>query len=48
MDLEAGTITNERTGHTYQTAPFPAFIIAIIRADGLVPYTRQRIEAGHL
>jgi branched-chain amino acid aminotransferase len=48
VDLEAGTITNERTGRTYQTDPFPAFIMAIIQADGLVPYTRQRIEAGRL
>ncbi len=47
VDLEAGTITNERTGRTYQTSPFPAFIMGIIQAGGLVPYTRQRIEAGH-
>ena len=46
VDLEAGAITNERTGRTYQTGPFPAFIMAIIRAGGLVPYTRQRIETG--
>lgn len=48
VDLEAGTITNERTRRTYQTSPFPAFIMGIIQAGGLVPYTRQRIEAGHL
>ena len=48
LDLEAGTITNERTGRTYQTSPFPAFIMGIIQAGGLVPYTRQRIEDGRL
>jgi len=48
VDLQVGTITNERTGRTYQAPPFPAFIMDIIQAGGLVPYTRQRIEAGHL
>ena len=43
MDLEAGDITNERTGRTYQTPPFPAFIMGIIQAGGLVPYTRARM-----
>ena len=46
VDLEAGTITNERTGHTYQTSPFPAFIMGIIQAGGLVPYTRERLAQG--
>ncbi len=44
VDLVAGVITNERTGRTYQTPPFPAFILEIIQAGGLVPYTRRRIE----
>ena len=48
VDLGAGTITNARTGRTYQTSPFPAFIMGIIQAGGLVAYTRRRIEAGHL
>ncbi|MDY7078435.1 MAG: 3-isopropylmalate dehydratase small subunit [Chloroflexota bacterium] len=43
IDLEAGKITNERTGRTYQTPPFPAFIVNIIQAGGLVPYTRGRL-----
>jgi 3-isopropylmalate/(R)-2-methylmalate dehydratase small subunit len=45
VDLSAGTITNLRTGRTYQTSPFPAFIMGIIRAGGLVPYTRERLRA---
>ena len=44
VDLEAGTITNQRTGHTYQTSPFPPFIMAIIQAGGLVPYTREKLR----
>ncbi len=44
VDLVAGVITNKRTGRAYQTSPFPTFIMEIIRAGGLVPYTRRRIE----
>jgi 3-isopropylmalate/(R)-2-methylmalate dehydratase small subunit len=43
VDLIGGTITNERTGRTYRTKPFPPFIMEIIRAGGLVPYTRERL-----
>lgn len=48
VDLKAGTITNLRTGRTYRTSPFPDFIMEIIQAGGLVPYSRRRIEEGHL
>ena len=44
VDLEAGIITNLRTGRIYRTSPFPAFIMEIIQAGGLVPYTRKRLE----
>jgi 3-isopropylmalate/(R)-2-methylmalate dehydratase small subunit len=46
VDFRAGTITNERTGRAYQTSPFPAFILGIIQAGGLVPYTRARMTNG--
>ena len=45
VDLESGTITNERTGRVYRTSPFPAFIMRVIQAGGLVPYTRERLQA---
>lgn len=45
IDLRAGTITNERTGRTYRTSPFPDFIMEIVQAGGLVPYTRERLQA---
>jgi len=44
VDLEAGTITNARTGEIYYTSPFPPFIMDIIQAGGLVPYTRKRLQ----
>lgn len=44
VDLEQGQITNTRTGERYRTAPFPPFIMAIIEAGGLVPYTRTRLQ----
>jgi 3-isopropylmalate/(R)-2-methylmalate dehydratase small subunit len=45
VDLSAGTITNQRTGHTHPTSPFPASIMGIIQAGGLVPFTRKRLQA---
>ncbi len=45
VDLRAGMITNERTGRTYQTSPFPDFIMEIVQAGGLVPYTREWLQA---
>ena len=44
VNLETGAIVNERTGRTYQTSPFPPFIMNIILAGGLVPYTRARMS----
>jgi len=46
VDLEAGAITNVRTGRTYRTSRFPPFILGIIEAGGLVPYTVQRLKKG--
>jgi 3-isopropylmalate/(R)-2-methylmalate dehydratase small subunit len=43
IDLRAGTIANQRTGCTYQMSPFPPFIMDIIQAGGLVPYTQERL-----
>lgn len=44
VDLKCGCITNMRTGEVYQTTPFPPFIMAIIEAGGLVPYTQARLQ----
>lgn len=42
IDLGAGTITNVTRGETYETSPFPGFIMDIIDAGGLVAYTMQQ------
>jgi 3-isopropylmalate/(R)-2-methylmalate dehydratase small subunit len=41
VDLAAGTITNQRTGKIYQASPYPPFVLGIINAGGLIPYTRN-------
>jgi 3-isopropylmalate/(R)-2-methylmalate dehydratase small subunit len=45
IDLLAGTITNQRTGHTFHTVPFPPFVMEIIEAGGLVPHARRRMTS---
>jgi len=43
VDLEKGTVSNVDTGKTYQAEPYPPFLLNIIAAGGLVPYTRQKL-----
>lgn len=45
VDLSAGIITNTRSGNVYKTSPFPSFIMNIIHAGGLVPFTRERLKS---
>jgi 3-isopropylmalate/(R)-2-methylmalate dehydratase small subunit len=45
IDLEDGRVKDLTTGRTYEAEPYPPFMMEIIRAGGLVPYTRARIEA---
>jgi len=45
IDLEEGLVRNLTTGETYPAEPYPPFMMDIIDAGGLVPYTRQRIES---
>jgi len=47
VDLDRGTIANERTGRVHETAPLPPFVVEIIEAGGLVPYTARRLAGGH-
>lgn len=42
--LETGQVRNLDTGTVFQAEPYPDFMMEIIQAGGLVPYTRQRIE----
>ncbi|MBI4288155.1 MAG: 3-isopropylmalate dehydratase small subunit [Chloroflexi bacterium] len=45
VELETGKIKNVSRGRTYQAQPFPAFMMELIAAGGLVAYTRRRLEA---
>ena len=42
--LEAGEVRNLSTGSVHQAEPYPTFMMEIINAGGLVPYTRERLE----
>jgi 3-isopropylmalate/(R)-2-methylmalate dehydratase small subunit len=48
IDLAAGQIRNLTSGQAYQAEPYPPFMMELINAGGLVPYTRRRIQAGTL
>ena len=42
-DFDTGVITNVTRNETYQAAAFPEFIEKIIKAGGLVEYTRKEL-----
>lgn len=44
VDLETGGIRNVTRGKTYQATPYPAFLLDIISAGGLVELTKSRLE----
>ena len=46
VDLESGQVRNLTTGETYQAQPYPPFMMEIINAGGLVPYTRQQMDSS--
>jgi 3-isopropylmalate/(R)-2-methylmalate dehydratase small subunit len=46
VDLGAGTLRNLDTGETFQTAPYPPFILELIAAGGLIEYTRRKLAAA--
>ena len=43
VDLALGTITNVTKGTTYTASSYPEFMMGIIEAGGLVPYTTRRL-----
>ena len=43
VDLDTGGITNLTQGESYTAAPFPPFMQGLIRAGGLVAYTRAKL-----
>jgi 3-isopropylmalate/(R)-2-methylmalate dehydratase small subunit len=46
VDLATGEVRNARTGQVYRAKPYPPFMLAIIEAGGLVPYTKAQMAAG--
>jgi len=44
VDFSTGLITNETSGKTFQSEPFPPFMQALIQAGGLAPYMVQQGE----
>ena len=45
VDLTAGTVTNRRTGRVFHASSYPDFMLGIIEAGGLVPYTKENLKA---
>jgi 3-isopropylmalate/(R)-2-methylmalate dehydratase small subunit len=45
VNLERGQIHNLTTGTVHPAEPYPPFMMEIIQAGGLVPYTMRHIEA---
>jgi len=43
VELESGTIRNLTKGKTFQAKPYPEFMLELMRAGGLVDYTRRRL-----
>ena len=44
VDLASGIIHNVSTDKQYQATPYPPFMLEIIDAGGLVPYTREKLS----
>jgi len=45
VELESGAIRNPTKGKTFQAKPYPEFMLELMRAGGLVEYTRRRLAA---
>ncbi len=45
IDMNAGTITNETTGKTYNFTPIPEFMQELLNAGGLMNYAKDEIAA---
>ncbi len=46
VDLAKGTITDLSSGRTFNSKPYPEFMMAIINSGGLVEYTRKRLSGA--
>ena len=48
VDLEAGRVTNLRTGQMKESAPVPPFVSEVAEAGGLVSYIQRVIAEGRV
>lgn len=46
IDLDTGTITDERTGESFVTRPIPPFMQALVDSGGLLAHVEKRLAAG--
>ena len=46
VDLERGQIRNLTTGVVHRAEPYPPFMMEIIQAGGLVPYTKRHLDTN--
>ena len=44
VDLAQGIIRNLDTGREYRATPYPPFMLELIAAGGLIPYTRRKLH----
>lgn len=44
VDFDTGVITNQTKNETYQSQPLPEFLQNLIAQDGLVNYTKSKLE----
>jgi len=46
VDVRGGVVKNETLGTTYPADAFTPFVLGLIDAGGLIPYTRDRLRDG--
>ena len=46
VDLEKGIIKNITTGKQYRSKPYPEFMSELVKAGGLIEYTKRRVAKG--
>jgi 3-isopropylmalate/(R)-2-methylmalate dehydratase small subunit len=46
VELEAGKITNSSSNKTFTAKPYPEFMMQLVKAGGLVEYTRNKLAEG--
>ncbi|MBM3157144.1 MAG: 3-isopropylmalate dehydratase small subunit [Chloroflexi bacterium] len=46
VDLDTGKITNVTRNLSFKAKPFPDFMLQLIKAGGLIEYTKRKIAAG--